>query len=72
MSTREIAYSIIDSLSEKQIEGFIAMFSEYLPENPVNDRKIAAFRSLESMIEETSEIDYDKELEEYREERYGK
>lgn len=72
MSTREIAYSIIDSLSEKQIEGFIAMFGEYLPDNSKNDRKMAAFRSLESLIEEKPDIDYDKELAEYREERYGK
>ncbi|MBD5130746.1 MAG: hypothetical protein HDT43_12620 [Ruminococcaceae bacterium] len=69
MSTREIAYSIIDSLSEKQIEGFIAMFSEYLPSGLKNDRKLAAFRSLEGMIEEIPDIDYDKELAEYREER---
>ena len=31
MSTRELAYSIIDSLSDEQLEGFVLMFKDYIP-----------------------------------------
>lgn len=31
MSTKEIAYSIIDSLSDEQLEGFVLMFKDFIP-----------------------------------------
>lgn len=31
MSTKEIAYSIIDSLSAEQLEGFVLMFKDLIP-----------------------------------------
>lgn len=31
MSTRELAYSIIDSLSDEQLEGFVLLFKGLIP-----------------------------------------
>lgn len=70
MSTREIAYGIFNQLNENQLEGFIRMFGEFFP-NTSGNKKLEAFQKLDSMIEEVSELDYDKELAEYREEKYG-
>lgn len=36
MSTKELAYSILDSLSEEQLKGFIMLFSE---SNPADSSK---------------------------------
>ena len=78
MSTREIAYSIIDRLSEKQLRGFIAMFgeSDHDDEDKVRfeaerRKSMAAFEELQKMIKEVPDLDYDKALAEYRDERYG-
>ena len=78
MSTREIAYSIIDRLSEKQLRGFIAMFGENDPKENDDDnfeeerrKSMAAFEELQKMIKEVPDLDYDKALAEYRDERYG-
>ena len=78
MSTREIAYSIIDRLSERQLRGFIAMFGESDHDEEDNDnfeeerrKSMAAFERLNEMIKEVPDLDYEKELAEYRDERYG-
>ena len=70
MSTREIAYSIFNQLNENQLEGFIRMFGDFFPKT-TDDKKIEAFQKLDRMIDKVPEIDYDKELAEYREEKYG-
>ena len=31
MSTKEMAYYILDHLSEEQLEGFVALFKRYFP-----------------------------------------
>lgn len=31
MSTKEIAYRIIDSFSDEQLEGFVLLFKDYIP-----------------------------------------
>lgn len=70
MSTREIAYGIFNQLNESQLEGFIKMFGKFYP-NTSSNKKLEAFQKLDSMIEEVPKLDYDKELAEYREEKYG-
>lgn len=77
MSTREIAVNIFNSLTEKQLEGFVAMFGELysisdLQENFNADDRMQAFEELDGMIKDIPEFDYDKELADYREEKYGR
>lgn len=76
MSTRDIAYSIFNRLSEKQLEGFIALFSDASSIKPGNDfsesdikKGMAAFNRLQGMIKEIPDLDYDKEISEYWEEK---
>ena len=72
MSTRDIAYSIFNRLSEEQLKGFIAMFRELYPVIDENQNKReAAFQKLQTLRRSVSEFDEDKELEEYRKEKYG-
>ena len=52
MSTKEMAYSILEQLSEEQLKGFIALFSGVYPNKDDNDaqaRRDEAFRNLESL-----------------------
>ena len=76
MSTREIAYSIIDRLSEKQLRGFIAMFGENDPdeEDDIEEKRrkgMEAYRELQKMIKAVPGLDEKKELAKYRDEKYG-
>ena len=76
MSTRDIAYSIFNQLNEQQLEGFINMFSRFFPttENTSTDKsdsRLAAFAELDAMTKKVNDLDYEKELEEYRKEKYG-
>lgn len=71
MSTRDIAISIIDKLSEKQLEGFINMFSDFVDTESGEDEAYASYLSLKEMIKEIPDLDYDKELAKHREEKYG-
>ncbi len=72
MSTRDIAYSIFNRLSEEQLKGFIAMFRELYPvvDEDQNKRDIA-FQKLQALRRSVPEFDENKELEEYRKEKYG-
>lgn len=47
MSTREKAYSIIDALSEKQLEAFIDLFGQFM-EIP-NEETLEALAEVEDM-----------------------
>ena len=72
MSTREMAYSIFVRLSEEQLKGFIAMFREQYPiADEDQQRRDIAFEKLQALRRDVPEFDEDKELEEYRNERYG-
>ena len=65
MSTRDIAYSIFNRLSEEQLKGFIAMFREIYPvydEDSIN--RETAFEKLQSLRRSVPDFDEDKELEE--------
>lgn len=75
MSTRELAYSIFEQLTEEELEGFVALFRRVHP--PKNDdsaaqaRRDEAFRRLEKLRKNIPDFDEKKALAEYREEKYG-
>lgn len=72
MSTREMAYSIFTRLSEEQLRGFIAMFREQYPiADEDQQRRDIAFEKLQSLRRSVPDFDEEKELEEYRKERFG-
>lgn len=72
MSTREMAYSIFEQLSEEQLKEFIAMFRDIYP---VKDEELTekqrALKELNGLIRHIPNLDDEKELAEYREEKYG-
>ena len=71
MSTKEMAYSIIEQLTEEELQGFIALFKRlFQPKDDMEERK-AAFERLEKSCRYIPDIDDDKELAEYREKKYG-
>ncbi len=73
MSTKEIAYSIFEQLTENELQGFIALFSRaYPPKSNDLESRRAAFERLEKLCRYIPELDEKKELAEYREEKYGK
>lgn len=68
MSTREIAYSIFEQLSENELQGFIALFSKaYPPKNDETTRKYAAFESLKRLCRYIPDLDEQTELAQKRE-----
>ncbi|MBR4750869.1 MAG: hypothetical protein IKX88_05715 [Thermoguttaceae bacterium] len=80
MSARKKAYEIFSRLNEKQLEGFIAMFGTYFTELDDGDdqegqdddleRRTRAFNKINSMTRPIPDLDEDKELREYFEEKY--
>lgn len=74
MSTREIAYSIFEQLTEEQLKGFIALFSGiYSPSDSDDDqeRRDEAFNITQSLRLNIPDFDEEKALAEYFEEKYG-
>ena len=72
MSTREMAYSIFEQLTDEELQGFIALFKRlYLLEDDDMKERQAAFGRLEKMCRYVPDFDAKKELEEYRQEKYG-
>lgn len=73
MSTKEQVIKIIDSWTEKQLEGFLDMFDAEpasKTDNEENRRK--AHEEIKKLRKKVpDDFDYDKELAEYREEKYG-
>jgi len=72
MSAKEIAYEIINRLSEKQLQGFIALFRDMYPvdDDDAKKREIA-FENLQKLRRNIPDIDEKKELDEYRTMRFG-
>lgn len=72
MNTKDIAYSIINKLSEGQLKGFIAMFSEFYS---ISDDKFTekekAFEELEKLRRPIPDIDEKTELNNWRAEKYS-
>lgn len=73
MSTKELAYSIFQQMTDEELEGFVALFRNIHPPKKIDvGEKKSAFERLQSMIKPgTHDIDEKKELEEYRKEKYG-
>lgn len=73
VSTRERAYSILQQLNEVQLQGFVSMFGVYFHSGDEDGqmRKKKALDELSKMIHPVNDIDYEKELASYRNERYG-
>ena len=75
MSTKEMAYSILEQLTEEELQGFVALFRRVHPPKTDDDdiaERRAAFERLEKMCRPIPDLDEKKELAEYREEKYGK
>lgn len=74
MTTRERAYDIFSRMDEKQLEGFVSMFGSYYPEirDDGLEKRTRAFHEINRLTRPVENLDYDKELAEYRDERYGK
>lgn len=74
MSTKEQVLRIIDNWTEKQLEGFLIMFGAESSEkdNASETKSNSAFRELMGMISPIPDLDDEKELAEYREEKYGR
>lgn len=75
MSTKEMAYSILEKFSEEELERFVAYFGIIYPVSDAKEElteKQKAFQQLESIIRNIPDLDEKKELAEYREEKYGK
>ncbi|MBR1862639.1 MAG: hypothetical protein IJ806_00945 [Ruminococcus sp.] len=70
MSTKEMLYSLIDQMSEAQMKAWLMILGAKSEEVSKNNG-IAAFNRLKEMIRPVPELDYDKELEEWREEKFG-
>lgn len=72
MSVREIAYGIIDNMTEEQVGGFIALFSELAEAPTEDDDTVDALDDLFSLIKPCPNIgDYKEERHKYLDERYG-
>ena len=72
MSTKEIAFEIFTRLSEKQLQGFIALFRDMYPVDDDDDQKReTAFENLQKLRRNIPDIDEKKELDEYRTMRFG-
>lgn len=77
VSAKERVIRIIDSWTEKQLEGFLVMFDEESSEISETDdeeirRKCAAHEEIKKLRKKVpDDFDYDKELAGYREEKYG-
>lgn len=72
MTTKEQAHSIIDSLNEEQLQSFVTIFSIYLQDASAPKSKRDVYRSLIEKLHSAPDLDYDAELEAYRNERYNR
>ena len=64
----------MERLSEEQLKGFIALFSDVYPNTEDSDaqaRRDEAFINLEALRISVPDFDEKKELDEYRKERFG-
>lgn len=76
MSTRELAISIIDSMTEEELNEFVLRYKSEREQGAekANDlsEKRQAFLEIQKMRKKVpGDFDYKKELAEYRDERYG-
>lgn len=50
MSIKEMAYDIVDNLTEEQLRGFVLMFGKYADEEIPNEKTLAAMQETEDII----------------------
>lgn len=48
MSTRELAYNVIDCMSEEQLEGFVMMFKGLIDENTISAETMSVIDDIEN------------------------
>ena len=72
MTTKKQAHSIIDSLNEEQLQSFVTIFGIYLKDTSASKSKRDVYRSLTKKLHSAPDLDYDAELEAYRNERYNR
>lgn len=70
MSTKEIAYKIIEHLTEEQLQGFISLFGAIYSEDNEQEERDNAFTQLQNLRKSVPNFDEKKELAEYRKERF--
>ena len=69
MTTREIAYRIIDGMTEEQLEEFFALYENYQRSRAQADDMHAAYERIKAMSKPVPDFDEEKELAEWREEK---
>lgn len=77
MTVKERAFDIFSKLNDRQLEGFVAMFGAFFAESEGNhddglEERTRAFNEINLLRRSIPDLDEDKELEEYRKEKYGK
>ena len=70
MSTKEIAYKIIEQLTEEQLQGFISLFGSIYSKDNEQEERDDAFAQLQKIRKKVSDFDEKKELAEYRKEKF--
>lgn len=58
MSTREVAYDIINGMDEEQLESFIVLFSNMVKEIP-NDTTVAAMKESEELLKDANALKFE-------------
>ncbi|MCI5752103.1 MAG: hypothetical protein SOU50_00890 [Oscillospiraceae bacterium] len=62
MSTRELAYSIFDRLTDEQLEGFVLMFRNAVPtDDKLSPETSAAIEECERMLADPNTVTYSVE-----------
>lgn len=75
MSKQDQAISILKQFSDSELDRFIAYFGIIYPVSDDKDdaeERRAAFERMKSVCRYIPDLDEEKELAEYREEKYGK
>ena len=70
MSTREKLHMIIDRMNERQMQAWLQILESR--EESQTESKKASLKRLHEMIRPAPDLDYDKALNDWREERFGK
>ncbi len=73
MSNREIAINIINQFSDDELDRFIAYFGIIYPVRETDGltEKQQALKELDGILRHIPDLDDEKELAAYREEKYG-
>ena len=77
MSTREMAYSIIDQFTDEELEGFVSLFSKVHPpeieeyDQAARDEAFNIVESIRKKVNVPPDFDPEKARDEYFKEKYG-